>query len=131
MKGGATMAGLRHLVIVLPGIGGSVLERPASMGRPADVVWDAGLSDIAELVRRPANISLVEHPYLRAIGLVRSRRLLPGGQWSMDTSDLSGNSGAFLGSKSILVIQTNEIWKRTWLCSRTTFARASCIALTD
>ena len=36
----------RRLIVVLPGIGGSVLARP---GRPDDVVWDAGKGDIAGL----------------------------------------------------------------------------------
>lgn len=45
------MTEFQHLVVVLPGIGGSVLARP---GKPGDVVWDAGKADIADLVLRPA-----------------------------------------------------------------------------
>src|SRR3712207_8815552 len=47
---GVGMRDRRHLVVVLPGIGGSVLARP---GKPEDVVWDAGKGDIADLVVRP------------------------------------------------------------------------------
>ncbi|MGH8885565.1 MAG: hypothetical protein ACRDYX_10420 [Egibacteraceae bacterium] len=44
------MPGRRHLVVVVPGIGGSVLARP---GNPEDVVWDAGIGDITDLVVHP------------------------------------------------------------------------------
>lgn len=37
---GLAVPGRRHLVVVVPGIGGSVLARP---GRPEDIVWDAGV----------------------------------------------------------------------------------------
>ncbi|WP_326582906.1 hypothetical protein OG889_30315 [Streptomyces sp. NBC_00481] len=68
--------GRRHLVYVLPGIGGSVLERPAGGGKPPEVVWDAGFGDIAGLLRRPDRLAVGEP--LRATGLIRSKRLLPG-----------------------------------------------------
>ena len=44
------MSGRRHLVVVLPGIGGSVLARPWD----AKVVWNAGFGDIADLLIHPA-----------------------------------------------------------------------------
>jgi hypothetical protein len=65
-----------HLVYVLPGIGGSVLERPGTGGKPAKTVWDAGFGDIAGLVRHPERLSPDEE--LRPTGLIRSKRLLPG-----------------------------------------------------
>ncbi|MEV7148488.1 hypothetical protein AB0O05_18540 [Streptomyces sp. NPDC093084] len=66
----------RHLVYVLPGIGGSVLERPGSGGRPDRTVWDTGYGDIAGLVAAPGRLAPDEP--LRAVGAVRSRSLLPG-----------------------------------------------------
>ncbi|MEV5083848.1 hypothetical protein AB0K74_35315 [Streptomyces sp. NPDC056159] len=68
--------GRKHLVYVLPGIGGSVLERPEVGGKPAKVVWDAGFGDIAGLLAKPGRL-MVDEP-LRASGLIRSKRLLPG-----------------------------------------------------
>jgi pimeloyl-ACP methyl ester carboxylesterase len=67
------MAGWRHLVVVLPGIGGSVLARPGDAG---DVVWDAGKGDIADLVVRPGRMSLVEAPRLVPLGLTESTKFL-------------------------------------------------------
>ena len=55
------MTDQRQLIVVLPGIGGSVLARP---DRPQDVVWDAGKGDIAGAVFRPARLSLDEAPHL-------------------------------------------------------------------
>ncbi|WP_405730449.1 hypothetical protein OG607_30770 [Streptomyces sp. NBC_01537] len=66
----------KHLLYVLPGIGGSVLERPAAGKKPAKTVWDAGFGDIAGLLSRPGRLA-VDEP-LRATGLIRSKRLLPG-----------------------------------------------------
>ncbi|WP_441246601.1 lipase family alpha/beta hydrolase [Kitasatospora sp. McL0602] len=68
--------GRRHLLYVLPGIGGSVLERPGSGGKPAKTLWDAGFGDIAGLLARPGRLG-VDEP-LRPTGLIRSKRLLPG-----------------------------------------------------
>ena len=62
-----------HLVVVLPGIGGSVLARA---GDPDDVVWDAGKGDIADLVVRPDRMSVAESPRLEPIGLTRSTKFL-------------------------------------------------------
>jgi len=64
----------RHLVMVVPGIGGSVLARPAD----GKVVWDAGFGDIADLLARPGRLSLAENPHLTPVGLIRSKRLVPG-----------------------------------------------------
>jgi pimeloyl-ACP methyl ester carboxylesterase len=73
----------KHLVVVLPGIGGSVL---AAAGK-GDCVWDAGFRDVAGLVVRPGLLSLAEAPDLRPAGLIRSRRLVPG--WTV----ISGYDG--------------------------------------
>src|SRR5438270_10217802 len=67
------MAGWRHLVVVLPGIGGSVLAR---LGNPDEVVWDAGTGDIADLVLRPDRMSLDESPRLTPMGLTESTKFL-------------------------------------------------------
>lgn len=67
------MAGWRHLVVVLPGIGDSVLARP---GGSEDVVWDAGKGDIADLVVRPGRMNLAEAPRLVPLGLTESTKFL-------------------------------------------------------
>src|ERR1035438_4696750 len=63
---------VRHLVVVIPGIGGSVLADGAR------VVWDAGIGDIAGLVLRPDRLDLGSAPKLTPKGLIRSRTWLPG-----------------------------------------------------
>jgi pimeloyl-ACP methyl ester carboxylesterase len=68
------MAVRRHLVVVVPGIGGSVLARP----RDGKVVWDAGFGDIADLLLRPGRVSLEENPHLEPRGMISSKRLVPG-----------------------------------------------------
>ncbi|WP_405908789.1 hypothetical protein OG742_30775 [Streptomyces sp. NBC_00828] len=66
----------KHLVYVLPGIGGSVLEQPAPGKKAAKTVWDAGFGDIASLLWRSERLAVDER--LRPTGLIRSKRLLPG-----------------------------------------------------
>lgn len=63
----------KFLVIVLPGIGGSVLARPDNLD---DVVWDMGLGDITDLVRRPGRLDASSVPELTPIGLCRTSRLM-------------------------------------------------------
>lgn len=67
----------RHLVVVLPGIGGSRLSVPSD---PSDVVWDAGFPDVGNLLVRPEFMSLDVHPVLRPAGLIRSNKLF--GVWT-------------------------------------------------
>lgn len=67
------MAEWRHLIVVLPGIGGSVLARPGNLD---DVVWDAGKGDVADLVFRPARMSVEEVPRLVPLGLTESTKFL-------------------------------------------------------
>jgi len=62
----------KHLVVVVPGIGGSVLERAG------DVAWDAGLGSVARLGLAAHRLSLEEAPMLRPAGLIRSKAVLPG-----------------------------------------------------
>jgi pimeloyl-ACP methyl ester carboxylesterase len=64
-----------HLVVIVPGIGGSVLARPENVDK---VVWDAGFGDIAGLGFHPGELSFAEQPELTPVGLIKGRRLLPG-----------------------------------------------------
>lgn len=61
------------LIVVLPGIGGSVLVRP---GSARDVVWDSGPGDIAGLAFRPDRMSVEEEPHLEPLGLTESTKFL-------------------------------------------------------
>lgn len=63
----------RQLIVVLPGIGGSVLARP---GKPKDVVWDAGKADWADLIFRPDRMSVQEAPHLEPQGLTESTKFM-------------------------------------------------------
>jgi Lecithin:cholesterol acyltransferase len=66
------VARLRHLVVVIPGIGGSVLETPSGVS-----VWGQGLRGLAGALVDPARLSLAEHPRLRPVALLESTRMLP------------------------------------------------------
>ena len=68
------------LVVVLPGIGGTVLaERDPSgglaLGRGGDpvVVWSASLRDVT-LLRHPDRLSIAERPRLLPMGLLPTRK---------------------------------------------------------
>jgi Lecithin:cholesterol acyltransferase len=61
---------LRHLVVVIPGIGGSVLETESGVS-----VWGPGLRGLAGALVDPARLSLAEH--LRPVALLDSTRILP------------------------------------------------------
>ncbi|MGH8898190.1 MAG: esterase/lipase family protein [Egibacteraceae bacterium] len=63
---------LRHLIVVIPGIGGSVLERA---GEP---VWGDGLLRAAQRMCDPAALALFPGDGVRAVGLIRSAWILPG-----------------------------------------------------
>ena len=67
------MTDRKQLIVVLPGIGGSVLARP---GRPDDVVWDAGKGDIAGVVFRLDRLSIDEAPHLDPLCLTESTKFL-------------------------------------------------------
>ncbi len=66
----------QHLVVVLPGIGGTRLVDPERTER---VVWDAALPDVANVLIRPDVLSLDRYPALRPQGLIRSKKLF--GPW--------------------------------------------------
>jgi hypothetical protein len=70
------MSGRKHLVVLVPGIGGSVLEHPGG-----GVLWDAGFGSLARLGLAPGRLSLAEAPEVRAVGLIHSLGPLPG--WSV------------------------------------------------
>jgi hypothetical protein len=58
---------VRHLVVVVPGIGGSVLE-PSDPRAPA--AWNVTVPGVARTLVDPARLSVDEHPVLRPTGLV-------------------------------------------------------------
>jgi hypothetical protein len=62
-----------HLVVVLPGIGGSVLADP---GHPDEPVWSVRLRDVAVL-RDPERLSLAQVPVLEPVALVTSLKVTP------------------------------------------------------
>jgi hypothetical protein len=60
-----------HLVVVLPGIGGSVLAPP---GRPGEPVWSAGWSD--RRLRHTPGLLAIDN-VLEPVGLIKSLRPVP------------------------------------------------------
>ena len=66
------MVARKHLVVVVPGIGGSILEQAGK------VAWDAGFGSVTRLGLAADRLSLAETPALRPAGLIRSRALVPG-----------------------------------------------------
>lgn len=69
---GALVARLQHLVVVIPGIGGSVLETVS--GSP---IWGQGLSGLVKPLIEPARLSLAENKTLRPTCLLPSTHVLP------------------------------------------------------
>lgn len=59
------------LIVVVPGIGGSVLAQP---GDEQPAVWDAGPGEVLDLVRHPERLGLDRR--LEPVGLTRSTKLL-------------------------------------------------------
>jgi pimeloyl-ACP methyl ester carboxylesterase len=59
------MERLRYLVVILPGIGGSVLEAP-----DGTVVWGEGKRALARTAIRPERLSLADSPDLRPVTLI-------------------------------------------------------------
>jgi hypothetical protein len=62
---------LRHLVVVIPGIGGSVLAGPGDEAR-----WDTDLHRIAEVMAKPERLDLSEFPRLTPVGLIPATAML-------------------------------------------------------
>lgn len=76
--GGGVVARLAHLVVVVPGIGGSVLEGPAGSG--ADLGgggYALTVGGLARTVFDPGRMDLDRWPELVPTGLVRELALLP------------------------------------------------------
>jgi Lecithin:cholesterol acyltransferase len=67
------MAGWDHVIVVLPGIGGSVLAPRDQLDEP---MWSAGVRDVGDLLRHPERLSLGEHERLVPVGLIRSFKAL-------------------------------------------------------
>ncbi|MEW1635261.1 hypothetical protein AB0469_14395 [Streptomyces sp. NPDC093801] len=63
----------QHLVMVVPGIGGSLL---AERGEPERPVWSAATRDL-RLLRRPEPLSVEVNPRLVPVGLVPTRKAMP------------------------------------------------------
>jgi hypothetical protein len=63
---------LRHLVLVVPGVLGSVLS-----DAEGGAAWGAGLGDLARTMRWPSALSLAEHPRLVPSGLLPTIKLIP------------------------------------------------------
>jgi pimeloyl-ACP methyl ester carboxylesterase len=68
------MARLRHLVVVVPGIGGSVLSAADDVGRTR---YDLTPSGVARPLLSPALLDLDRHPDLNPRGLVDGLTVLP------------------------------------------------------
>ncbi|MGW1775954.1 esterase/lipase family protein [Streptomyces sp. NPDC002104] len=68
----------RHLLVFLPGIGGSVLAARPRGARPPETVWKARIPNILSTLHNPDRLSIEEAPDLVPTGLVRSTTLLPG-----------------------------------------------------
>ncbi len=66
------MARLRHMVVIVPGIGGSVLERGGT------AVWGQGPLGIAARALDPGVLARFEGDGIRATGLVHAPAVLPG-----------------------------------------------------
>lgn len=74
---GVGVTAREHLVVVLPGIGGSVLARP---GHRDDVVWSGGFGDVGNVLLWPERLSIGEHEWLEPVGLIRTRKAF--GVWT-------------------------------------------------
>ncbi len=66
------MARLEHVVVMIPGIGGSVLKDARCVP-----VWGQGVGQLAGALVDPARVSLAVHPRLRPVGLLEYTRILP------------------------------------------------------
>ncbi|WP_314254762.1 esterase/lipase family protein [Streptomyces kutzneri] len=65
------MARLKHLVVVVPGIGGSVLQTPEGAAR-----WDEHRRRFVAAATRPGRLGLDQHPDLVPVGLLPDVTLL-------------------------------------------------------
>lgn len=67
-----------HLVVVIPGIGGTRLVDPSDSN---NVVWSAGVASIGDILRKPERLSIEKHPSLRPRGPIRSLKAF--GVWTV------------------------------------------------
>lgn len=67
--------GREHLVIVLPGIGGSVLAEPGRLDAP---LWDAGVGSVVDILTNPRELDIDRE--LVPVGLIKSLKLF--GVWT-------------------------------------------------
>jgi hypothetical protein len=63
---------LRHLIVIVPGIGGSVLVTPQEA-----TAWSTGRRVLAQTLAWPERLSLADHPDLVPVDAVPSVRVLP------------------------------------------------------
>src|SRR5688572_17442956 len=63
---------LRHLIVVVPGIGGSVLT-----DRRGNPVWGDSRKRVVQVLRHPGRLALSEAPSLHPIGLMPSAGYIP------------------------------------------------------
>jgi hypothetical protein len=68
------MRGRDHLIVVLPGLGGSALALPGRLDEP---VWAAGVRDVGDLLFTPERLSVGEHARLVPVGLIKTRKPVP------------------------------------------------------
>jgi pimeloyl-ACP methyl ester carboxylesterase len=66
------LAQLEHLVVVVPGIGGSVL-----VDDDGNEVWSVTVGDLLSTVRGSDRLNVQEHPRFRSRGLIKTLRPLP------------------------------------------------------
>lgn len=69
---------MQHLIVIVPGIGGSVLADPQNRN---EIVWDAGLADLAGLPFNHDRLNVEEHPRLKPRGLVTTTKLQAPGRF--------------------------------------------------
>jgi pimeloyl-ACP methyl ester carboxylesterase len=76
-EGRAAVARLRHLVVVLPGIGGSVLEEPGTDVARSTARYSLTGAALAKVVAAPRTLDVERFPNLVPTGLVRDFTALP------------------------------------------------------
>jgi hypothetical protein len=107
---------LRHLVVIVPGIGGSVLDDGAGKHR-----WGPRLPGVARGILSPANLSLSEHGRLVPVGLMPTVVLIPPFVLPGYDRLVRQIGNAFAGVRvDVARPGRTGICTRTWCCSRMT-----------
>jgi hypothetical protein len=113
---------LRHLVVIIPGIGGSVLESPS--GLP---MWGQDRGQVVKAVMDPDILSVAESAELVPTDLLRSITVLP--PFPFTIHGYGGLVGAiereFDGVRVDIGGRDASTSRRMWCCSRTTSASGS------